>query len=213
MGPLLPGLGSLHKNHPLLPPALLEGLLRVYCTPCAFTKAKTAGMEGRGESLLSAAALRHHGLVFPTHFLACPGPGEVQQGGTCSFCTAASTPSAHTFPKTAFQARKVWQGTLRAILTLWISVTSLFTLMLLGVISKNSHTLPPTWYVNNLEKLLWAIILKWPFWVMLVQAPLWEAGTQCLSLSLRASWSNMLVLATGFKSFCSLICIWTCVCS
>lgn len=85
---------------------------------------------------------------------------------------------------------------------------ALLALMLLGFFSNNSHILPPKWYMNDLKKLLWAVILKQQFWAMLVQAPLWEAGTPCLLLSLRASWSNMLVLVTGFKGFCCFICIY-----
>lgn len=32
MGPPLPGLGTLHKNHRVFPPTLLAGILRVYYT-------------------------------------------------------------------------------------------------------------------------------------------------------------------------------------
>lgn len=82
------------------------------------------------------------------------------------------------------------------------SYLTLLTLMLLGVISNTSHNLPPKWCM----KLHWALILKWQFWVMLVQILRWEAGTLCLSL--QPSRFNVLVLATGFKRFCYLICIY-----
>jgi len=79
MGPLLPGLGSLHKSHLLPPPMLLAGLLRVHCTPCALVKAKTVGVEGSGVDLFSQQLLpdrlSHHGFMFPARVF---WPGGLQ---------------------------------------------------------------------------------------------------------------------------------------
>lgn len=166
---------------------------------------KPAGMEGGNK-----CPLRYHGLVFQLVFsrLSWARWDPVRRHLLLLHCWQLPVPSLPTFspghyfasgegPTRQAQGHPHYVG---------FSYLTLLTLMLLGVISNTSHNLPPKWCMNNLEKLHWALILKWQFWVMLVQILLWEAGTLCLSL--QASRFNVLVLATGFKRFCYLICIY-----
>lgn len=119
--------------------------------------------------------LGYHGAQCSSSWIpACPGPGEVQWGDACSLCPAAPTCCVPT----AFWGSLMGQAQSHSPHVGFGSLT-LPTPITLGVISNNSHILPPKWSMNNLEKLLWAIILNWQQWVML----LWEAGTQCLVLS------------------------------
>lgn len=213
MGPPLPGLGSLHRNRPLLPPTLLVGLLRVSCMPRPLANAKT-GRDG-GEwwiSPPSSCSLVPSDTMAWCSQLTFSGPGGLQQGGTRPFCTVGSCQYSLCphFPQDSI-SRQGWfqQGRLGAILTMWVSVTSLFSHWCCWGLFQITRT---TFLISDTQitwrSTFWTIILKWQFWLMVVQALLWKAGVLCLSLSLQASWSNVLVIATGFKGFYCLICIY-----
>lgn len=147
-------------------------LLRVYSVPCALNKAKTGRYGGEWwiSPCSSCSLVLLDTMAWCSQLIFQPALGHPP------LLHCASIPSAHIFLRTVFP-RKVWQGRLRAIFTMWISLTSSHIDAIRNYFQDLS-ILPPKWCMNNLKKLLWVIILKWQFWVFLIQAQPWEAGTQ-----------------------------------